>query len=109
MRVLKETEAIEVNLLEKDVKCKWRWEWLKQEVKFDVAGVQHSLPLEQHFHKIDKAGFAKCTICVKEVNYSTKGVYALTTHCTRAIHKEKVCTIMTNMSVAPPPVQGGTN
>lgn len=46
--------------------------WLKVEVRTDVKGVLYSFPPSQSFIKIDKAGYAKCSLCSREINYSKR-------------------------------------
>ena len=105
MRELKEEDAIYVAQLDSGLRCRWSWAWLKIEVKTEVKGVQHSFPLSQYFKKIDKAGYSKCSLCLKEINYCNKGSHALLAHCQTEVHRQKVCTVMTTASVLPVPTQ----
>lgn len=102
MRELNEDDALYVQQLEVGQKCRWSWAWLKLEVKTEVKGVQHSFLLSQYFKKIDKAGYCKCRLCCKEINYGKKGSHALIAHCQTEVHKQKVSTILTTTSVLPP-------
>lgn len=102
MRELNEDDAQYVQQLELGQKCRWSWAWLKLEVKTEVKGVQYSFPLSQYFKKIDKAGYCKCSLCCKEINYGKKGSHALMAHCQTEVHKQKVSTILTTTSVLPP-------
>lgn len=103
MRELKEEDSLYIAQLDSAGRCKWSWAWLKVEVKQEVQGVAHRLPLSLYLKKVDKAGHAKCTLCTKEINYANKGVHALTSHCNTAKHKEKVFTILTTRSICSPP------
>lgn len=101
MSELKEEDSVYIRQQDSGLRCKWSWAWLKIEVKTEVKGVQHSFPLSQYFKKIDKAGYSKCTLCSKEINYSNKGSHALSAHCQTEVHRQKVCTVMTTASVLP--------
>lgn len=106
MRELKEEDTMYVAHLDSGLRCRWSWTWLKVEAKAEVKGVQHSFLLSQYFFlKIDKAGYAKCSLCTKEINYSNKVSHALLAHCQTEVHRLKVCTIMTTASVLPVPTQ----
>ena len=61
MRELNEEDSLYVAQLDSAGRCKWSWAWLKVEVKQEVQGVAHTLPLSLYFKKVDKAGHAKCT------------------------------------------------
>lgn len=54
------------------------------------------------FLKIDKSGFAKCSHCIKELNYGNGGSHALLVYCHTDVHRQKVSAIMTTASVVPP-------
>lgn len=64
-------------------------------------GSSAQLPAVTVFFKIDKAGYSKCSLCSKEINYSNKGSHALSAHCQTEVHRQKVCTVMTTASVLP--------
>jgi len=101
MKELKEEDAMYVAQLDAGLRCKWSWAWLKVEVKTEVKGVQYRFPLSQYFLKINKAGFASCRLCSKDINYSRKGSNALSSHCQTEVHRQKVVTVMTTASVLP--------
>lgn len=90
MRELNEEDSLYVAQLDSAGRCKWSWAWLKVEVRQEVQGVEHTVPLSLYFRKIDKAGHARCTLCTKEINYAKKGVHALISHCATSKHRESV-------------------
>ena len=59
--------------VEKDVKNRWRWEWLAE--KSD-AGVEHSTWCE----KIDITGSCFCVPCGRTINYGNGGKKCLLIH-----------------------------
>ena len=70
--------------------------------------VKHNFPLFDFLKKMEKKGCAKCTLCIKEINYASRGVHALYAHCKADIHQRKVTKTITTQSVAqllrnPPP------
>ena len=88
------------------LRCSWNWGWLKNDVKIEVKGQEHTFPLSDIFKKINKKGIARCILCCKEINYANKGSHALIAHCKTDVHKNKVFTIATTQSVTsmlPPP------
>lgn len=56
MRELNEKDSLYIAQLDSAGRCKWSWAWLKVEVKQEVHGVEHTMPLSLYFSKIDKAG-----------------------------------------------------
>lgn len=103
MRELNEEDSLYIAQLDSAGRCKWSWAWLKVEVRQEVQGVEHTVPLSLFFRKRDKAGHARCTLCTKEINYAKKGVHALISHCATSKHREKVLTILTTRSICSPP------
>ena len=99
MRELLEEDALRVARLETGIRCEWSWAWLKLETKMDFKGKSGVFPLSHFFKKLDKPGHARCTLCSKEVNDSTKGSHALLAHCKTEQHVAKVSTIMTTHSI----------
>ena len=98
MRELLEEDALRVTQLEAGVRCNWSWAWLKLETKMDFKGKSCVFPLS-HFKKLDKPSHARCTLCSKEINYSTKGSHVLLAHCKTEKHMAKVSTILTMHSI----------
>ena len=106
MRDFEEEDAITVAQLEAGVRCKWSWSWLKLDSKSNVKEVEYVFPLSKFFKKIDKPGHARCSLCCKEINYSTKGSHALLAHCKTEKHTQKVVGIMTTRSILVSTTQG---
>lgn len=75
--------------LEKDVKNKWRWEWLND---VDADGVKWVLWLK----KTEISGVAFCEACGKTINYKSSGKKAFRIHANDANHKKNVRTIQSN-------------
>jgi len=67
--------------LEKDVKNKWRWEWLSER---DSRGEQWSVWLK----KPDAKGVAFCEVCARTINYKSNGKKALRLHAEDETHKK---------------------
>ena len=60
-------------LLEKDIKNKWRWEWLAER---DFQGQQY----EEWLKKPDSLGMAFCEACNKTISYKSGGKKAICLH-----------------------------
>lgn len=75
--------------LEKDVKNKWRWEWLND---VDADGVKWV----QWLKKPEISGVAFCEACGKTINYKSSGKKAFRIHANDANHKKNVRTIQSN-------------
>ena len=66
----------------------------------EINGKNESFFLRDFFKKLDVSGKAKCMLCVKEINYGSKGVTALIEHATKAKrHVEKCAQKCKNYSV----------
>jgi hypothetical protein len=73
------------SIIDKDVKNKFRKEWLDTEVEVtDKKGNVCKLKIGLYCQKSEKPGIALCLICNKyEINYSNSGKKALTNHFSR--------------------------
>ena len=100
MREFEEKDALIVQQLDAGCNCSWKWSWLKLEATTEVNSVKHNFPLFDFLKKIEKKGCAKCTLCIKEINYASRGVHALYAHCKADIHRRKVTTTISTQSVA---------
>nr|XP_055069280.1 uncharacterized protein LOC129450264 [Misgurnus anguillicaudatus] len=100
MREIEESEALLVQQMDRGCKSSWKWSWLKLETTIQVHAVKHTFILSDFFKKIEKKGCAKCTLCMKEINYSSRGVHALFAHCQTSIHTNRVTSILSTQSVA---------
>jgi hypothetical protein len=79
--------------IDKNVKNKFRYEWLETVVK--VESKKHGLAetevkLSDCIDKIDIAGKATCKYCSDLINYGGKGKISLTDHVKTDKHLEKV-------------------
>lgn len=79
----------DTKLLEKDVKNKWRWEWLDE---VDSQGQKYG----EWLRKPDTAGMAFCEACGKTLNYKSSGKKAFRLHADDTNHKKSVRTIKSN-------------
>ena len=77
---------------EAQIKNSWRWEWLEK----TVEGMQ----LCSFFHKILMPGKAYCSWCQKEIDYSKRGLPALTCHAKHKKHQKHLETSKTNYSLS---------
>lgn len=59
-----------------------------------------SFHLGDVFSKINRQGFARCILCIKDINYATKGSHALQAHCQTEVHQKKVQMIASTRSLA---------
>lgn len=100
MSVLGEKDAAIVKQLDAGLKCRWNWSWLKLEGKVSIKGQEVSFHLGDVFSKINRQGFARCILCIKDMNYANKGSHALQTHCQTEVHKKKVQMIASTHSLA---------
>ena len=75
VRTLTKEEEFRVSEIDKDVKNKFKWEWLEKIVKFDVKiGKQTqnvSEPLANFIKKSDIAGKALCVYCNGLIRYGS--------------------------------------
>jgi len=78
-----------VKVLEKDVKNKWRWEWLEET---DESGQKY----EKWLKKPDIHGVCFCVPCGKTISYKSSGKKAVKSHSTDNMHKRNVVIIKTN-------------
>ena len=100
---MKEEES-RVSEIDKDVKNKFKWEWLEKIVKFDMKiGKQTqnvSEPLANFIKKSDIAGKALCVYCNDLINYGSHGCIALMEHATKVKkHAENVSLRRSNYSL----------
>lgn len=100
MREFDESEALAVQKVDEGCKTRWNWSWLQVETEIEVKTAKHKFKMSDFFKKKLKKGYAKCTVCMKEINYGNKGVHALLKHCQSAIHTQRVATIISTQSVA---------
>ena len=101
MRELNEDEALSVKQVDLGCKCSWNWNWLKLEISTTIETKTHIFPLSHCIKKIDKNGHGRCTLCMREFNYSNRGSQALVAHCQTECHVRKLRDIITTRSVAP--------
>lgn len=95
VRTLTKDEESRVAEIDKDVKNKFKWEWLDKTVKLDVKiGKQTqsaSETLASCIKKSDIAGKALCVYCNDLINYGFRGCIALVEHATKVKkHAENV-------------------
>lgn len=85
------------------VRCKWSWSWLKLEAALDIKGAEYIFPLSDFLKKkkkkVDTPGRAKCILCVKAINYGSKGSHAILAHCQTDRHKQRV-NILSSRSIS---------
>ncbi|XP_076440671.1 uncharacterized protein LOC143280062 isoform X1 [Babylonia areolata] len=65
---------------DRDSKNKWRWEWVDKTVEDQRVG--------EVIRKIEKDGYAYCTVCDSEIKYSSRGFVTIREHLTRPTHQE---------------------
>ena len=95
MREFDESEALTVQQVDKGCKTSWKWPWLKGETAIEVKGVKRNFKLSDlKTFFFEKKGCAKCTLCVKELNYGSRGLHALLAHCQSTIHTQRVASIV---------------
>lgn len=82
------------------LKCSWNWSWLKLEGKVSIKEQEVSFHLGDVFSKINRQGFARCILCIKDINDANKGSHALQAHCQTEVHKKKVQMIASAHSLA---------
>ena len=90
MELNREIDDGHLKTLEKTVKNKFRWHWLEATVEISVKGERKTTPLIEWIRKIDVPGKAKCILCDKIINYSSRGRVSLTEHCKSNAHFEKL-------------------
>ena len=90
MELNREIDDGHLKMLEKTVKNKFRWHWLEATVEISVKGERKTTPLIEWIRKIDVPGKAKCILCDKIINYSSRGRVSLTEHCKSNAHFEKL-------------------
>lgn len=66
----------------------------------NIKGAAHTFPLSDFFKKADTPGHAKCILCVKAINYGSKGSHALLAHRQTECHKQRVCNILSTCSIS---------
>ena len=94
MREPGENEALLIKQVDSGMKCSWSWAWLKLDATIEVKGTPHTFPLSHFFNTVDEKGYARCTLCLKEINYANKGYHALLAHCRTDVHRQKVYNVI---------------
>ena len=95
MRELGEKEALLVKQVDSGIRCSWSWAWLKLDATIEVK--EHhtlSLFLTSSIQWI-QMGMSGVTLCLKEINYATKGYHALLARCRTDVHMQKVYNVIT--------------
>ena len=82
-------DGFNIKELERNVKNKWRWEWLKET---DVNGDNWG----DWLRKPDIAGAAFCECCGKTIKYGSSGKKGLKNHASDLNHLKKKKTVKTN-------------
>lgn len=75
--------SISIEELDKNIKNKFKWNWLDEEVTFhDSKSFEHKIYLRDIIEKSTtcRAGHAWCKICCDELNYGSSGKKALRKH-----------------------------
>lgn len=76
MKELREHEALQVKYMDAGCKCSWNWVWLKLDTTRYTRYINEEkciFSLSHVIKKIDKKGHARCSLCMKEINYANKG------------------------------------
>ena len=83
----------DTKLLEKEVKNKWRWEWLDET---DSLGQKYG----EWLKKPDAMGMAFCDACGKTISYKSSGKKALRLHSEDSNHRKNLRTVKSNQVCA---------
>lgn len=86
--------------VDKDVKNKFRWDWLDSCVQVKCSnGNFRGVPISEWIIKINAQGKAKCTLCTKILSYGSNGKSALLEHCNSESHMKCARSVMTNFTL----------
>lgn len=90
----------DVSSIDKDVKNKFRWDWLDLCVQVKSSnGNFRGVPISEWIIKINSPGKAKCKLCTKILSYGSKGKSALLEHCNSESHMKCARSVITNFTL----------
>ena len=106
----KEHEVI-LEDLEKDVKNKWRWEWIQACIDIDDPAKKYpklnwrygslKMVVKDHIKKVDIPGGAWCSICSKNITYSDSGLGNTKQHLTTKKHLQRLAPLLSKQQLLP--------
>ena len=80
MLVLQKSDELKVREVDKNIKNKFKCDWLNQNVTLNLKKGEISVPLSDFIEKIDVAGKAKCNLCSDIIQYGGPGWKSLESH-----------------------------
>lgn len=92
----KECDVLEID---KDIKNKFRFAWLQQDVSLNIAGKPVTEKLEKFIAKTELPGQAKCMYCNETIAYGSRGVVAFKEHAQKKKHISILKDLQTNYSL----------
>ena len=86
-------EGTDIKEREKNVKNKWRWDWLDHPKPISNKPEDRILEKDKWrvwLRKLDCPGKAFCTVCSETINYGSNGKKALNNHASSETHKKNL-------------------
>ena len=78
------------------LKNSWRWEWTSEICK---VSDERKEKVGDYIRKVDQVGTARCQLCKTGINYTNRGLTALTDHLKTKKHQDNVTALKNNTSL----------
>ena len=92
-------EGTDIKEREKNVKNKWRWDWLDHPKPISNKPEDRILEKDKWrvwLRKLDCPGKVFCTVCSETINYGSNGKKALNNHASSETHKKNSRVVQSN-------------